>query len=315
MKEYTIFDEFPTSTGVYKFWFRDSPNRVYVGSAAQTKPSTGFRNRWKKHIHNMTGLTHNPKVNASTAKHNINTVVFTILELCRPEFAIQREQHWIDFYKAFETGLNCTPTAGSSLGAKHDPENIARIFARRFNKFVEKYGERLLELYASGSLISDIQHELGIVPSTIRRLLRHFNVEKRPIKTMRNKEVYCYDNNGEFLSKMCHPAAAAKKYGINVDNIYPVLSGKRDSAADMYFSYAFLEKHAVVSILMNRRKTTRIAKMENIGQYTTTGELIKIWGDTNEIKAHFNIKTASLISAVIDGKRETYRGFVWKCNI
>ena len=55
-------------------------------------------------------------------------------------------------------------------------------------------------------------------------------------------------------------------------------------------------------------------RIKNIKQFSLNNELIKIWGDSIEVKNYLNIKNFSPIGRVIKNKTYKYRGFIWKLN-
>jgi len=53
------------------------------------------------------------------------------------------------------------------------------------------------------------------------------------------------------------------------------------------------------------------AKSKSVGQYTTDGELVKIWQSTREVERQLGFDH-SVISKVALGKKKTSHGYVWK---
>lgn len=107
------------STGVYQI--RCTVNgKVYVGSASES-----FRQRWKNHRNELNGQRHgNRHLLRAWNKHGESVFIFEVLEHCKPEDCVVREQHWLNAKDACnpEKGYNLCPTAGSRLGTKFTEE-------------------------------------------------------------------------------------------------------------------------------------------------------------------------------------------------
>ncbi len=135
----SLFDgaETPAIYGI----FHVPSNRVYVGSAVNCK------DRWDAHREALRSCRHtNIYLQRTWSKHGEESFVFRILELVPfKEQLLAREQHWIDFYKSSHRheGFNLSPTAGSCLGYRRNPEslkplifqpclNCKKVFSRAF---------------------------------------------------------------------------------------------------------------------------------------------------------------------------------------
>lgn len=102
-------------TGVY-LWTNLVNKKVYVGSA-----TISFRARFKHHRGLLRRNAHSNKhwQNAWN-KYGEGEWSYTEIEVCDPDVAIEREQHWMDHYDSAnpEHGYNLAPKAGSSRGVK-----------------------------------------------------------------------------------------------------------------------------------------------------------------------------------------------------
>lgn len=105
-----------TATGVYAI--KNIKNgKVYVGSSAKC-----LSRRMKRHRSSLVGNSHvNKHLQASWNKHGEEAFEFLVLEGCRPEECLAREQYWIDRTHSTDRkyGYNSSPVAGSQLGFKH----------------------------------------------------------------------------------------------------------------------------------------------------------------------------------------------------
>lgn len=60
-------------------------------------------------------------------KDGYSNFSFSILEYCEPNKCLDREQYYIDLFRASAPEYNVLQKAGSSLGYKHTEEAIAKI--------------------------------------------------------------------------------------------------------------------------------------------------------------------------------------------
>lgn len=89
----------------------------YVGSASDYAKRC-YAHRKKL----MLGTHHSPKLQNSWDKHGADNFVFSIIEVISDKSKLtEREQHWIDVYRAVEDGYNINPVAGSSRGIPRGP--------------------------------------------------------------------------------------------------------------------------------------------------------------------------------------------------
>ena len=121
-------------TGIYKLYFlNDIKNRVYIGSATQTKIHDrgklrkGFYSRFYYHIYQLRTKTHgNPKLQRYVNKYGLSKISIDILELCAVDIAKEREEYYIKCYDAVKTGFNCSHD-GHTNGAPLSIETRALI--------------------------------------------------------------------------------------------------------------------------------------------------------------------------------------------
>lgn len=121
------------NTGVYQIYNTVTGKR-YVGSTI-----TDFNKRWiihkcllRKNQH------HSPYLQASFNKHGEDSFEYIILEYCKPEHCIQREQWWMDLFGVYnrEYGYNATVLAGNVTGHKVSEENKKKLsLVHKGNKY------------------------------------------------------------------------------------------------------------------------------------------------------------------------------------
>lgn len=98
-------------TGIYKIT-NIFNGKVYVGSALDV-----FNVRIPKHKRDLINLKHHSiKLQRSYDKYGIDNFKFELIEECKKEQLIEREQYYIDLYDSYKNGYNCNPKADSSMG-------------------------------------------------------------------------------------------------------------------------------------------------------------------------------------------------------
>ncbi|SRR5216684_4650613 len=103
------------NTGIYKITCLIT-NKVYIGSAVW------FDHRWRVHKSDLRLNQHDNKyLQRAYNKHEMTNFKFEIIEHCKKNELLTKEQFWIDWLSTGnpEFGFNLSPVAGSRLGTKH----------------------------------------------------------------------------------------------------------------------------------------------------------------------------------------------------
>jgi group I intron endonuclease len=89
--------------------------KSYVGSTV-----CNFNKRWNQHRSQLRQQKHHSqKLQAAWNKYGETNFVFKVLERCLPKQCVEREQYYLDRFKAVLCGYNICAKAGSSLGRRH----------------------------------------------------------------------------------------------------------------------------------------------------------------------------------------------------
>ncbi len=101
-------------------------DRIYIGS------SVNLYNRYHLHLHELSKEIHsNIKMQRFVNKYGVNELYFEILEICKKEDIIEREQYYIDELKP---KFNICPMASNSLGYRHTDETLKKLSKIRKGK-------------------------------------------------------------------------------------------------------------------------------------------------------------------------------------
>jgi group I intron endonuclease len=108
-------------SGIYKI--TNSINgKVYIGSAVNIKQ------RWFLHTSTLDrGIHCNVHLQRSWNKFGKNNFDFSVIENCKPELLIAREQYHLDEYRSHSKVYNICQTAGSIAGVKFSEESKMKI--------------------------------------------------------------------------------------------------------------------------------------------------------------------------------------------
>ena len=124
--------------------------------------------------------------NSFNQSKNFEKFEISILEICEPEFCIESEQKWIDFYQSYNDkfGYNISPTAGSCRGIKKSKEDKIKLF----EKLRELTDEQIIEIFNLRNNLkfsnNEISKRIGISPNQVSSILT------RPEKYQYTKEKY-----------------------------------------------------------------------------------------------------------------------------
>lgn len=111
------------NSGIYKIT-NIANNKIYIGSSINIIP------RWRVHKSDLNLNRHdNSYLQNAWNKYWPHNFKFEILELCKIEDLIAREQHWMDFTKCCDRkfGYNIAKIAGNTLNYKHSEETKAKM--------------------------------------------------------------------------------------------------------------------------------------------------------------------------------------------
>ena len=109
------------TSGIYKIE-NIINNKVYVGS------SVSIEDRWIRHKTDLVkGKSCSIKLQNSYNKHGVENFEFSILEECRIDNLIEREQYYINMYNSYNEGYNCCAIAGNTLGFSPSEETRNKI--------------------------------------------------------------------------------------------------------------------------------------------------------------------------------------------
>ncbi len=113
-----MYKEYNSKSGIYKFTNLVN-NKIYIGQAVD------LFQRWCSHK----GCYDDCYIHRAIKKHGWNNFRFEVLETCEKDKLIEREQHYLDFYKSYDRkiGYNIRRFADTKYGYSHSEKTKRKI--------------------------------------------------------------------------------------------------------------------------------------------------------------------------------------------
>jgi hypothetical protein len=144
-------------------------------------------------------------------------------------------------------------------------------------------------------------------------LLRQEIREKTIIanKEKNGKIISQYDAEGNRLMTYISIPAAAKAVKISTSGISGALRGRKVTAAGYFWRYGTKEKVDIDDFLQKRKETNKTFLGKKIIQYDLKGKKIATYISIHEAARRSGAESVT-IGKVVNGKRRTAGGFLWK---
>lgn len=163
----------PKISGIYKIQSKIKPERIYIGSAKDTKQ------RQRHHLcYLRTNKHRNTKLQNHYNKYKESDLIFSVILGCNIEDLIIHEQYFID---AINPWFNICKVAGSSLGRKHSIESIRKMSEIKKGKVGVRNGWKLSE--EDRKKLSDARKGIKFSIETRNRLSESHKGKKKSEET------------------------------------------------------------------------------------------------------------------------------------
>lgn len=151
-----IFTENKKKSGIYR-WVNKLNNNTYVGSGLDLSKRVGD-------YYNKSELLRNSRpIHAALLKYGHENFSLEILEYCRADELIAREQYYLDLLCP---EYNILKNAYSLLGFKHNPENIAKFKLKK----ISQEHKNILSLVHSDKVVSqETRDKLSLVTANYKK--------------------------------------------------------------------------------------------------------------------------------------------------
>ena len=176
--------------GIYRFTNK-LDNKTYIGSAI----NLGKRLR---SYYNYTVISYKKsRINRALLKYGYSNFKLEILEYCKAEDTIKREQHYLDLLKP---EYNILKVAGSMLGFKHAEESLAKMKYVALNRSKEtrakmsaaKLGQKLSKETRAKivAVLQEVEVKAKILAAALKRKGREVSEEtKAKMKASQSKRI------------------------------------------------------------------------------------------------------------------------------
>lgn len=190
-------------SGIYKIQSIAKPDRVYIGSAVN------INMRWANHSsHLRLQKHHSPQLQRHYNKYGINDLVFSIIEICKREDLLVKEQYFLDLYNPY---FNTLKIAGSQLGAKRTEETKRKIGEKSKNRSPES-NKRMADKLRGRKIPRDVVEKVaaahrGLKHTAETKLKMSIASKNRPPMAQETKDKISKSKKGkkmssEFIEKM-----------------------------------------------------------------------------------------------------------------
>lgn len=152
----TILLENKNKSGIYR-WINKLNNNTYVGSGLNLSKRIG-------EYYSQSELQRNPRpIHAALLKHKYENFKLEILEYCRADELITREQYYLDL---LEPEYNILKHAYSLLGFKHSDENIAKF---KLKKISQEHKELLSSVHLGKEVSEETRNKLSLATANYKK--------------------------------------------------------------------------------------------------------------------------------------------------
>lgn len=297
-------------------------NKVYIGQTCW-----GYKKRILKHKSDLKRNKHsNNHLQNAYNKYGIKSFKSCIIDKAETiEELNEKEIFWIKYYNSIKEGYNIH-TGGLNQKLSEKTKKKISIKSKetwKSNEYRKKHSDSIKKRVAC----YDIKKRLMLVFNSPLDASIFFNCVPAQINSSARtqsfscgylwkylKDEWKYDKyngrigkliwqyrlNGEFIKSYSSLEEASKQTGLSKEAIAGVANGSRKSHKEYMFFYEKQESPKYIT-----ESTKRIK------QYTKTGEYIKTFDSVTQASEEVRTYPSGL-SACLNGKYKTYKGYIWK---
>ena len=255
--------------GVYKLSFQGS-EKFYVGSTTES-----FKRRFLRHLKELKKSKHvNNILQKAYIKYD-KKIILEILEVCKSEDCISREQFYIDTLKP---EYNICQIAGNTFGIKPSEKSLLATSKKvdmfdvngNFIKTFKSRMEAFRETGICSSCIGQAIREKGLAQGFQFR--NHGEFFKLPrYEKSTSQKILQYSLDGEFIKEYPSILEASKSLSIPVGNISKHLSDETDKCYGFIFKKYEPDYPLKIKGYVKHHKLQKQIEIEDL----ITGEIMK----------------------------------------
>jgi group I intron endonuclease len=258
-------------------------NKIYIGSAVN------FRKRKNIHLHRLRkGDHHSSHLQRSYNKHGEDKFIFNILLRCPVEYLLKVEQWFLDTQNP---DYNSSKSSQTVLGSKRTPEqNKRRSDAQKGKKLKPETIEKIRKINLGSKRSDDVK-------------------ERMRETSKKNKMVYQYSLNGNFIAEYRSMREASRQLGIDNKNIQRCIRGEyKQTKGFIFLSQKGLSEDEL------RSRTDHQNKEKAVQQYDLDGNFIAAFSSIAEASRATGVNGRK-ICACCKGGINSVNGFKWKYKV
>ena len=282
--------------GVYKITTKHN-SKIYIGSSENIeKRFTTHCSRLKRGVH------HSPYFQAVYNKYGLSNLEFSIIEILdSPEKKIEREQHWMDYYKSYDRiyGYNVSKLASSNVTG----EKIIYQYDLEGN-FIKEYNS--IEYAKKEHCLKTIKYKKGLSSGGFQwRLFKEHKIDSI-------LKIYCcYSIEGKFVRSFSSFEEIKSFFHVKSNSISNIARCVKTGNLCLGYLWKIYNNYNFPKVIQRYKKKTRAKKL---GQFDKNNNLIAVFSSLTETALFLKVKPENL-HRVIDSNNPTYktcRGFIWK---
>lgn len=260
-------------------------DKVYVGQTRRP-----VNKRWYDHVFNANHPVRVSLVDRAIKKYGKENFKISIIEEVDPEKLNEREKYWIAYYNSNKFGYNIT-IGGEGTVFVSDSE--------------------ILESWEKGGSIHEVAKRVGMKRSAVSNRIHALGISDEEIKARRYESVsksestpiYQYDVDGNFVAEYASRREAKKAIGITY--------GFDKAVAPPYYLIKGFQWRKYKTEKINPFVPWKNPNIKEVCQYDLDGNYIRSYSSILEATKCTNT-SQGMISNVINGKRKTANGYIWK---
>ena len=282
-------------------------HKKYIGS------SLDIYDRWKHHKASLRGNRHHSiHLNNAWNNYGENSFEFYIIEKCKKEKLIEREQHFIDLYKSYDKhyGYNIQPIAGRT---HYDGAKIEDLKNGKYKISYKQYLEIDYYLCNTDIPILEVSKIVNISDQILYKIYYGKLYKKIFDNTLFIKRSFV---NGENHYNSVIDDGTAKdiikllKEGLTNLEISDKLGINNRIVSDIRHHNAW--NHLTENIVFPNPKVKQPSRYRKIEQYDLNNNYIKTFNSLTSVMEYLGINGTGNLCSVLNGRRKTAYGYIWK---
>lgn len=267
-----IYKDNKNKSAIYR-WVNNINNKSYVGSAKSLNDRLKIYfspNTLKKRLERSSSA-----INSALLKYGYSNFKLEILEYCKPDQLISREQYYIDFLKP---EYNICKTAGSTLGKIHSESTKEKIRNSTRGKNHRLFGKH--HTYETRKNIGKALKLLNQITPRIMPKMRFETKLKLSLVSI-SINVKVFDLKDSFIKEFPSINSAAKFFDVSNTTISRAIKKGRS-----YQNFTFKSE----------------IKDNKVWVYDSDHKLVKVCDNSSKASEWFNIPSATLSRYIKSGK-------------